>query len=268
MGFIAKFALKSDVKNLKGNIRDKVQTLYDLELLSNKIFSKGLFSLYDPDLESIPYELHETKLNDIRGKYVRLHYWAYEIQEIVRLIEEYVVEIRIAVIYDTIFNGLDLTDREIKLDTNNVKKIVSNLHEIFDKKQSNKIISDIHNVISYNLEEIKDYQKRINILKKSKISKLTKFAIEELKEEYIDDILSDIDYEGNTYDEDIVRASEENSDEFMTWHEDVYEKPWDEILNEKIDELKNRLKEYETEIDRLNIDRIKKYATLFGYDIK
>jgi len=106
------------------------------------------------------------------------------------------------------------------------------------------------------------------------INKLSKFAIEELidkfKEEYVEYYLGETDYEGNTFDEDIVRGYSEIESEIIQWCEDYYEESWEEIICNKIDQLKKGPKELTILIKVLNkeIEKVTKYASYFGYEDK
>ena len=254
MSTITKFLLKRDIKKIKRDTRDKIQVLYDLEELCKKIYLVGELS------HEYFYYFWEADIN---------------IKEIVELKEKYKYKLPPLIILQITVKEI-ITHRKIKLGINNIKKLVSTIHNSFDKNQTKKIIIDIHNLISCNLEKIKYYEKEINRLKN--INKLKKIAVEDLKEEYYaewheteDDLLNDTDYDGNKYDEEIVKDWFKNNpkENFMKELEDAYGKPWNEILEKRIDYFKKeRPKEIKAEVDRLNIDRIKKYSPLFGYDIK
>tara|TARA_B100001971_G_scaffold190621_1_gene193520 strand:- start:1791 stop:2654 length:864 start_codon:yes stop_codon:yes gene_type:complete len=284
---ITTFRLRRDLKKIK--IKDKIQLLYNLEFLTNEIFCseikvmKDKFFLKRKGLESICNISDFIITSDYRVEYNpnnQLQYWAYAIKEIVELKLKYVDKLNILEIYDIIFDEYDLSYSGIELNINNIKKLISNLYDIFDNNLSEKIINDIHSVFSKDLQylfnDIKEREKQLKdlncALKDS--NKLTKFAIKELleefKEEYVEHFLGETDYEGNTYDEDIVRDHSEMETEIIEWAEELYEESWEEMICSKIDELKKYPKNLRILIKALNkeIEQVTKYASYFGYEDK
>ena len=284
---ITTFRLRRDLKKIK--IKDKIQLLYNLEFLTNEIFCseikvmKDKFFLKRKGLESICNISDFIITSDYRVEYNpnnQLQYWAYAIKEIVELKLKYVDKLNILEIYDIIFDEYDLSYSGIELNINNIKKLISNLYDIFDNNLSEKIINDIHSVFSKDLQylfnDIKEREKQLKdlncALKDS--NKLTKFAIKELleefKEEYVEYYLGETDYEGNTFDEDIVRGYSEIESEIIQWCEDYYEESWEEMICSKIDELKKYPKNLRILIKALNkeIEQVTKYASYFGYEDK
>jgi len=244
MGIFAKITLwklKNDIKELKkGKIRDKIEALYELEKLTDKILNDGL--------------------NE--------NYWVHEIKEIFDLREKYVDNFDDNKIVDIIINEFDLTFKKINLDKKIVKKNVSRISELFDKKQSKKIISDVCTSFSDNLQLIKSYEKSIKTLKNASNKIINEIAIEELKEEYYEEISSEVHYGGDTYDEEIVRAYD-YGDEWLKVIKEYFDyEDGDDCVNEKINELKDRPKVLKDEIEKFNMERVKQYAPLYGYDIK
>jgi len=187
---ITTFRLRRDLKKLKIKIKDKIQLLYNLEFLTNEIFCpeikvmqdkyflyihgnkrKGLESIYNIRVDYDPnifIEYENEKSDEYYINFNQLQYWAYEIKEIVELKLKYADKLNILVIYDIIFDEYDLSYSGIKLDINNIKKLISNLYDIFDNNQSEKIINDIHSVFSNDLQylfnDIKEREKYLNDL--------------------------------------------------------------------------------------------------------